>query len=110
MRLLILLTLTSATFVGAVNNAQAFPSLFGKPRPTPAPIHSGKVGRVIVQRAPNFGSDLFIRLSVDGKKAADIPRHQHFGGVLAAGRHALTALAPPHTQSRRPTSLSILIQ
>src|SRR5260370_16321133 len=106
MRLLILLTLTSATFVGAANNAQAFPSLFGKPRPTPAPIHSGKVGRVIVQRAPNFGSDLFIRLSVDGKKAADIPRNQHYGGVLAAGRHGLTALPLPNTPSRRPPSIT----
>jgi len=109
MRLLILLTLTSAIFVGAANNAQAFPSLFGKPRPTPAPIHSGKVGRVIVQRAPNFGSDLFIRLSVDGKKAADIPRNQHYGGLLAAGRHVLTALALPNTQSRRPTSIGVTI-
>src|ERR1700726_4110363 len=101
MRLLILLTLTSAIFVGAANNAQAFPSLFGRPRPPP--IHSGKVGRVILQRAPNFGSDLFIRLSVDGKKAADIPRNQHYGGLLAAGRHVLTAPALPNTQSRRPT-------
>jgi len=57
-----------------------------------------------VQRAPNFGSDLFIRLSIDGKRAADIPRNQHYGGVLVAGRHTLTALALPNTQSRRPTS------
>src|SRR2546430_395073 len=110
MRLFILLTLTSAIFVGAANNAQAFPRLFGKPRPTPAPILSGKVGRVIVQRAPNFGSDLFIRLSIDGKRAADIPRNQHYGGVLAAGRHVVTALALPNTESRRPTSLVLTIK
>src|SRR5205807_5381654 len=75
--------------------------------PTPAPTPSGKVGRLIVQRAPNFGSDLSIRLSIDGKRAADIPRNQHYGGVLAAGRHVLTALALPNTQSRRPTSIEI---
>jgi len=110
MRLLFLFTLASAIFVGAANDAQAFPRLFGKPGPTPAPIHSGKVGRVIVQRAPNFGSDLFIRLSVDGKKAADIPRNQHYGGLLTAGRHTLTALALPNTQSRRPTSIGVTIK
>jgi hypothetical protein len=80
------------------------------------PIHGGPAtrghptGRLIVQRAPNFGSDLFIRLSIDGKRAADIPRNQHYGGVLAAGRHTVTALALPNTQSRRPTSISVTIK
>ena len=67
-------------------------------------------GRLIVQRAPNFGSDLFIRLSVDGKRAADIPRNQHYGGVLVAGRHVVTALALPNTQARRPTSIAVTIK
>lgn len=78
--------------------------------PTPAPTPSGKVGRLIVQRAPNFGSDLSIRLSIDGKRAADIPRNQHYGGVLAAGRHVMTALALPNTESRRPTSFVLTIK
>jgi hypothetical protein len=109
MRLLILLALAGVILV-APTEVQAFPRLFGKPRPAPAPIYSGKVGRVIVQRAPNFGSDLFIRLSIDGKRAADIPRNQHYGGVLTAGRHTLTALALPNTQSRRPTSIGVTIK
>src|SRR5229473_3160587 len=94
----------------AADDAQAFPRLFGKPRPTPSPIPSGKIGRVIVQRAPNFGTDLSIRLSIDGKKVADIPRNQHYGGVLSAGRHVLTALALPNTQSRRPTTIGVTIK
>jgi hypothetical protein len=67
-------------------------------------------GRLIVQRAPNFGTDLSIRLLIDGKKVADIPRNQHYGGVLAAGRHVLTALALPNTQSRRPTTIGVTIK
>jgi hypothetical protein len=78
--------------------------------PTPAPTPTGKVGRLIVQRAPNFGSDMSIRLSIDGKRAADIPRNQHYGGVLAAGRHVVTALALPNTESRRPTSFVLTIK
>src|SRR5713226_2407860 len=99
-----------AIFVVAGNSAQAFPRLFGKPRPTPSPTPSGKVGRVIVQRAPNFGTDLSIRLLIDGKKVGDIPRNQHYGGVLTAGRHVVTALALPNTQSRRPTSIGVTIK
>jgi hypothetical protein len=94
----------------APSEVQAFPTLFGKPRPTPSPTLSGKVGRLIVQRAPNFGTDLSIRLLIDGKRAGDIPRNQHYGGVLAAGRHVVTALALPNTQSRRPTSISVTIK
>ena len=113
-RFLFFLALTCAILV-APTEVQAFPRLFGKPRPTPAvatatPSKGGPTGRVIVQRAPNFGSDLFIRLSIDGKRAADIPRNQHYGGVLAAGRHTLTALALPNTQSRRPTSIGVTIK
>src|SRR5437763_16376018 len=47
-------------------------------------------GRLIVQRVPNFGSDLFIRLSIDGKGDADIRRNQHYGGLLKAGPNVLT--------------------
>src|ERR1700737_5651994 len=109
MRLLILLTLAGVILV-APSEVQAFPRLFGKSRPTPAPIHSGKVGRVIVQRAPNFGSDLFIRLSIDGKHVANIPRNQHYGGVVAAGRHTLMAIALPNTESRRPTPMRVTVK
>ena len=106
---LFFLALGAAILVGPPG-VQAFPRLFGKPKPTPAPVHSGKGGRVIVQRAPNFGSDLFIRLSIDGKRAADIPRNQHYGGFLKAGQHVLTALALPNVQSRRPTSIGVTIK
>src|SRR5580693_8159349 len=94
----------SWVLLGAATNGQA------RPRPTPSPTLTGKVGRVIVQRAPNFGSDLFIRLSIDGKRVADIPRNQHYGGVVAAGRHTLTALALPNTESRRPTSMRLIVK
>ena len=93
--------------MGLVANLQAR----GHATPTPTPKTSGQAtGRLIVQRAPNFGTDLSIRLWVDGKKTADIPRNQHYGGVLTTGRHAVTALALPNTQSRRPTSIVVTIK
>jgi hypothetical protein len=87
--------------------AMSAPSAYARPRPTPAPTPSGKTARLIVQRAPNFGSDLFIRLLIDGKQVANIPRNQHYGGFIAAGRHTVTALALPNTEARRPTSMRL---
>jgi hypothetical protein len=88
--------------------AMSAPSAYARPRPTPAPTPSGKTARLIVQRAPNFGSDLFIRLLIDGKQVANIPRNQHYGGFIVAGRHMVTALALPNTEARRPTSMRLI--
>jgi hypothetical protein len=66
--------------------------------------------RLIVQRAPNFGTDLVVRLSIDGTRVADIPRNRHYGGFLSAGHHVLTVLALPNTESRRPTSMRLTVQ
>jgi hypothetical protein len=74
-----------------------------------SPTLTGKVGRLIVQRTPNFGTHLSIRLSIDGK-VANIGRNQHYGGVLSAGRHVVTALALPNTEARRPTSMALTIK
>ena len=76
-----------------------------KPKLTPPP--AGKTARLIVQRAPNFGSDLVIRLSVDGKQVATIPRNQHYGGFVSAGSHTVAALSLPNTESRRPTAFRV---
>src|SRR5437868_14751640 len=112
LRRLVGMSILCIVSVIGIDNAQAFPRLFGKPRPRPSPTPtlSGPAGRLIVQRAPNFGTDLSIRLLVDGKRVANIPRNQHYGGVLAAGRHTVTALALPNTQSRRPTSIVVTIK
>src|SRR5207244_12322726 len=75
-----------------------------------SPALTGKVGRLIVQRTPNFGTHLSIRMSIDGKKVANIGRNQHYGGVLSAGRHVVTVLALPNTETRRPNSMALTIK
>ena len=71
---------------------------------------SHKGGRLIVQRAPNFGTDLAIHLSIDGKEVANIPRDHRYDGYVSAGRHVLTALALPNTQVLQPTSMRLTIR
>lgn len=73
-----------------------------------SPGHEG--GRLIVQRAANFGTDLVAQLLIDGTIVADIPRAQHYEDFVSAGRHVLTVLPLPNTEFRRPTSVSLTVQ
>jgi hypothetical protein len=67
-------------------------------------------GRLIVQRAANFGGDLFIRLSIDGKRVANIPLAHRYEGYLSAGRHRVTLEVLPNTEFREPSSTRVTIQ
>jgi hypothetical protein len=63
-----------------------------------------------VQRAANFGTDLGVQLFIDGRKVANIPRNQHYDGVLSSGRHMLTVLVLPNTEQRRPTAVGVTVR
>src|ERR1700737_1902246 len=67
-------------------------------------------GRLIVQRVPNFGTNLVAQLSIDGRKIADIPRDQHYEGFVSAGRHVLSIQALPNTWLRRPTRMGLIMR
>jgi hypothetical protein len=75
---------------------------------TSSPAKSVKVGRVIVQRAPNFGSGLVVRLSIDGTRVANIPRNQHYGDIVPAGRHVLSVVVP--NSRAQPTSVRLSVK
>src|SRR2546421_10108067 len=70
---------------------------------------NAKGGRLIVQRAPNFGNDLVVHLSIDGKKVADIPRDQRYDAPASAGRHVLTVVARPNAEHRPPISMHLTV-
>ena len=71
---------------------------------------SHRGGRLIVQRAANFGTDLGVQLSIDGKEVANIPRGKRYDAYVSAGPHVLTVLALPNTDVRRPTSTRLRIR
>jgi hypothetical protein len=95
-RVFLILTFASAIFVSGTEIGAASTS------------HKG--GRLIVQRAANFGTDLAIRLSIDGKEVANIPRDRRYDAYVSAGSHVLTVLALPNTDVRRPTSTRLTIR
>jgi hypothetical protein len=58
-------------------------------------------GRLIVLRAPNFGSNMALNLKIDGRTAANIVQGSRYDEFVPVGRHMLTVSAVPNYQ---PTS------
>ena len=82
----------------------------GKKPTTTTTTTTPKRGRLIVQRAANVGSSVTVRVSIDGKKVADIPRNQHYGDYLSAGRHVLAVSARHGARPLRPTSIPLTVK
>jgi hypothetical protein len=77
-----------------------------QPGAATAPPNSG---HLLVNRVANFGSDLFLVLSVDGKDVGSFGEGRNYDGYLSAGQHRLTARAdpPPTGASAGRTTLTV---
>jgi tetratricopeptide (TPR) repeat protein len=64
-------------------------------------------GRLIVLRAPNFGSNMALNLKIDGRTAANIVQGGRYDGFVPEGRHMLTVSAGANY---RPTSTVLNVQ
>ena len=65
----------------------------------PIPANSG---HVIVTRVANFGEDLVLILSVDGKDAGSFTEGRSYSAYLPAGQHVLIARVDPNRGGIRP--------
>jgi hypothetical protein len=65
----------------------------------PIPANSG---HVLIYRVANFGSDLSLVVSVDGKDVGSFSEGRNYSGYLPAGQHVLTVRAEPTDPNRRP--------
>lgn len=52
--------------------------------------------RLLVNRVANFGSDLSLVLSVDGKDVGSFTEGNSYSGYLSAGQHVITARVDPN--------------
>ena len=64
-------------------------------------------GRLIVLRAPNFGSNMGLNLKIDGRAAANIVQGGRYDQFVPEGRHMLTVSAGANYQ---PTSTVLNVQ
>ena len=73
----------------------------------PIPANSG---RLIVTRVANFGENLGLVVSVDGKDVGSFSEGRSYSGYLSAGQHVITARADPHQPGARPGRKTVTVQ
>src|SRR5438874_12682982 len=78
-----------------------------QPRAAAAPPNSG---HLLVNRVPNFGTDLFLVLSVDGKDVGSFGEGRNYDGYLSARQHRLTARVDPNPGGKRPGRKTLTVQ
>jgi hypothetical protein len=79
----------------------------GGPGAGPIPANSG---HLIVTRVANFGENLSLTLSVDGKDVGSFTEGRSYSGYLPAGQHILTARVDPHQPGVRPGRKSLTVK
>src|SRR5881392_292878 len=78
-----------------------------QPGAATAPPNSG---HLLVYRVPNFGTDLFLVVSVDGKDVGSFSEGRNYDGYLPAGQHVITARVDPFQAGKRPGRKTITVQ
>jgi|SRR5438094_2740632 hypothetical protein len=73
----------------------------------PIPANSG---HLIVTRVANFGADLGLVLSVDGKDVGSFTEGRSYSGYLPAGQHVITARVDPNRTGTRPGKKTVTVQ
>ena len=71
----------------------------GTTQPGAATAPPPNSGHLLINRVANFGSNMSLVVSVDGKDVGSFTEGRSYDGYLPAGQHTLTARCEP--QSRR---------
>src|SRR5262245_10508596 len=66
--------------------------------------------RLVVDRVANFGSDLVLVLSIDGKDVGSFTEGRHYSGYLPAGQHTITARVSPNEAGIRPARKTLNVK
>ena len=67
-------------------------------------------GHVIINRVANFGADLSLVVSVDGKDVGSFTEGRNYDGYLPAGQHTLTARCDPNPGGKGPARKTLTVQ
>ena len=74
---------------------------------TAAPLNSG---HLLIYRVANFGTDLSLVVSVDGKDVGSFTEGRNYDGYLSAGQHRLTARVDPNRAGTGPARKTLNVQ
>ena len=74
---------------------------------TAAPPNSG---HILIYRVANFGTDLSLVVSVDGKDVGSFTEGRNYDGYLAAGQHQITIRVDPNRTGAGPGRQTVTVQ
>ena len=63
--------------------------------------------RLLVNRVANFGSDLVLLLSIDGKDVGSFTEGNNYSGYLSPGQHTITARVNPNESGVRAVTKTL---
>lgn len=67
-------------------------------------------GRLVINRAANMGTDLFLDVSIDGKRVGSYAEGQSYNGSLSEGPHVVSVILRPNNLNLAPTQKRITVQ
>src|SRR6266513_3901364 len=67
-------------------------------------------GHLLVSRVANFGSDLSLVLSVDGKDVGSFTEGRNYSGYLSAGQHVIAARVDPNQTGAGPARKTLNVK
>ena len=73
----------------------------------PIPANSG---HLLINRVANFGSDLSLVVSVDGKDAGSFTEGRGYSGYLTAGQHQIVVRVEPNPGGKLPGRMTLTVQ
>src|SRR5438876_1471253 len=66
--------------------------------------------RLLIYRVANFGSNMALVVSVDGKDVGSFTEGRNYSGYLSAGQHTITARVDPNPGGKRPGRKTLTVQ
>jgi hypothetical protein len=73
----------------------------------PIPANSG---HLLINRVANFGADLSLVVSIDGKDVGSFTEGRNYSGYLPAGQHVIVVRVDPNPGGKRPGRKTLTIQ
>jgi len=67
-------------------------------------------GRILINRVANFGADLSLVISIDGKDVGSFTEGRNYSGYLPAGQHTIVARVDPNPGGKRPGRKTLSVQ
>jgi hypothetical protein len=71
---------------------------------------SANVGRLIIRRAANLGTGLFLDIDIDGASVGSLAPGESYRGALSAGQHVISVLLRPNQLNLPRTRQTLTVE